>query len=135
MYDYSKVVKKMRDFFQKEKGFIEVPAQSRQSILAACEDPATITKYEFNGVEWPLPQTGQMWLEIELLKNPDVKGVFCTTTSYRNEPNPIEGSHEKIFPMFEFESHGNINDMIALEKELLIQQMKRLLEMQKKLMQ
>ena len=119
MYDYSSTVKDMRDFFQGEKGFIEVPAQSRQSILAACEDPATITKYEFNNVIWPLPQTGQMWLEIELLKNPDVKGVFCVTTSYRNEPNPIEGRHEKIFPMFEFESHGNINDMICLEEELL----------------
>ena len=35
MYDYSQVVKKMRNFFQGEKGFIEVPAQSRQSILAA----------------------------------------------------------------------------------------------------
>ena len=119
MHNYSEVVKDMRDFFQGEKGFIEVPAQSRQSILAACEDPATITKYEFNNVIWPLPQTGQMWLEIELLKNPDVKGVFCVTTSYRNEPNPIAGRHEKIFPMFEFESHGNINDMICLEEELL----------------
>ena len=42
MYDYNKAVKAMRDFFQEEKGFIEVPAQSRQSILAACEDPKTI---------------------------------------------------------------------------------------------
>ena len=48
MYDYSKVVKNMREFFQEKKGFIEVPAQSRQSILSACEDPATITKYKFN---------------------------------------------------------------------------------------
>ena len=119
MYDYSKAVKAMRDFFQGEKGFIEVPAQSRQSILAACEDPATISLYNFNGIDFPLPQTGQMWLERELLENPDVKGVFCITTSYRNEPNPIEGRHDKIFPMFEFESHGDMNDMIKLEKELL----------------
>jgi aspartyl/asparaginyl-tRNA synthetase len=116
---YNEAIKIMRKFFQEEKGFTEVPAQSRQSILAACEDPATITKYEFNGVEYPLPQTGQMWLEIELLKNPDLKGVFCITTSYRNEPNMVEGRHEKIFPMFEFESHGSIEDMIKLEKELL----------------
>ena len=119
MYDYSQVVKKMRDFFQGEKGFIEVPAQSRQSILAACEDPATISQYIFSGVNWPLPQTGQMWLERDLLDNPKVKGVFCITTSYRNEPNPVEGRHDKIFPMFEFESHGNMDDMIKLEKELL----------------
>ena len=119
MYDYNEVVKKMRFFFQEAKGFVEVPAQSRQSILAACEDPATISQYIFSGVNWPLPQTGQMWLERDLLDNPDVKGVFCVTTSYRNEPNPIEGRHDKIFPMFEFESHGDMEDMIQLETELL----------------
>ena len=36
-----------------------------------------------------------------------------------DKPNPIEGRHDKIFPMFEFESHGDINDMIELESELL----------------
>ena len=119
MFLYNDAVKKMRQFFQDEKGFTEVPAQSRQSILAACEDPATISQYIFGGVNWPLPQTGQMWLERELLDNPKVNGVFCITTSYRNEPNPIEGRHDKIFPMFEFESHGDINDMVELESELL----------------
>ena len=119
MYDYSKVVRKMRQFFQEKKGFIEVPAQSRQSILAACEDPATISQYIFSGVNWPLPQTGQMWLERDLLENPKADGVFCITTSYRNEPNPVDGRHDKIFPMFEFESHGDMDDMIKLEKELL----------------
>lgn len=119
MYDYDEVVKKMRFFFQEAKGFVEVPAQSRQSILAACEDPATISQYIFSGVNWPLPQTGQMWLERDLLDNPKVNGVFCVTTSYRNEPNPVEGRHDKIFPMFEFESHGDMDDMIKLEKELL----------------
>ena len=119
MYDYSKVVKKMRRFFQDEKGFIEVPAQSRQSILAACEDPAPLSPYIFSGVNWPLPQTGQMWLERDLLDNPKADGVFCITTSYRNEPNPVSGRHDKIFPMFEFESHGDMEDMIKLEKELL----------------
>jgi len=116
MYDYNKAVKKMRQFFQDKKGFTEVPAQSRQSILAACEDPATISQYIFSGINWPLPQTGQMWLERDLLDNPTVDGVFCITTSYRNEPNPVEGRHDKIFPMFEFESHGDIDDMIKLEK-------------------
>ena len=119
MYDFNYATKEMRKFFQDEKGFIEVPTQSRKSILAACEDPSTISQYIFNGVNYPLPQTGQMWLEKELLENKDVKGVFCVSTSYRNEPNPVEGRHEKIFPMFEFESHGDINDMIELETELL----------------
>jgi len=119
MYEYSYAVKEMRKFFQDKKGFIEVPAQSRQSILAACEDPATISQYIFSGIKWHLPQTGQMWLERYLLLNPQAKGVFCITTSYRNEPNPVEGRHDKIFPMFEFESHGGMQDMIALEIELL----------------
>tara|TARA_Y100000593_G_scaffold89255_1_gene173133 strand:- start:247 stop:1035 length:789 start_codon:yes stop_codon:yes gene_type:complete len=109
----------MRQYFREAKGFVEVPAQSRQSILAACEDPATISQYIFSGVNWPLPQTGQMWLEYELLKNPTLPGVFCVSTSYRNEPNPIEGRHQKIFPMFEFESHGSIDKLEEMEKELL----------------
>lgn len=119
IFAYNEVVRKMRLFFQEAKGFVEVPSQSRRSILAACEDPATISQYIFSGVNWPLPQTGQMWLEYELLKNPDVNGVFCVTTSYRNEPNPIEGRHDKIFPMFEFESHGGMSDLMNMEKELV----------------
>ena len=119
MFAYNESVKAMRSFFQDVKGFIEVPAQARQSILAACEDPTTISQYIFSGVNWPLPQTGQMWLERELLNTPEVEGVFCITTSYRNEPNPIEGRHDKIFPMFEFESHGDMDSLIQLECELL----------------
>jgi len=116
---YDSAVTKMREFFKGVKGFIEVPTQSRLSILAACEDPKTISQFVFDGINYPLPQTGQMWLEYELLKNPDFNGVYCISTSYRNEPNPIEGRHQKIFPMFEFESHGTVEDMILLEGELL----------------
>ncbi len=117
MFNY--ITKKLRTFFQDEKGFVEVPTQPRLSILAACEDPETITQFVFNGTNYPLPQTGQMWLEYELLKNPKLKGVFCQTTSYRNEPFPIPGRHDKIFPMFEFESHGTIEDLKKIETELL----------------
>lgn len=116
---YSQVVRKLRAFFQDELGFVEVPSQNRLSILAACEDPSTISVFNFSDTIWPLPQTGQMWLEVELLKNPKLPGVFCSTTSYRNEPNPIEGRHEKIFPMFEFESHGSLDDLRNMEARLL----------------
>ena len=116
---YDSAVTKMREFFKGIKGFIEVPTQSRLSILAACEDPATISQFVFDGINYPLPQTGQMWLEHELLKNPDCKGVYCISTSYRNEPNPIEGRHQKIFPMFEFESKGDMYELMSLEVELL----------------
>lgn len=119
IHAYNVVIRKLRSFFQDELGFVEVPAQSRLSILAACEDPSTITVFNFNNTEYPLPQTGQMWLELELLKNPTLPGVFCSTTSYRNEANPIPGRHEKVFPMFEFESAGNLDELRRLEGRLL----------------
>ena len=115
---YHVLVQKMREFFL-QKGFLEVPTQSRLSILAACENPHSITTYNYCGEVWPLPQTGQMWLEFELLKNPDWNGVFCISTSYRQEANPIPGRHELIFPMFEFESKGTMKEMVKLESELL----------------
>lgn len=115
---YNELVQKMREFFL-AKNFKEVPTQSRLSILAACENPHSITKYEFDGQEWPMIQTGQMVLEEELLQNPEWDGVFCLTTSYRDEKNPIEGRHTKVFPMFEFESKGTIEDLIKLETDLL----------------
>lgn len=116
--EFHNVVKRMRDFFE-SRGFIEVHTQSRLSILAACEDPTTISTYNYGGEVWPLPQTGQMWLEYELLKNPEPPGYFCLSTSFRNEPNPVPGRHDKIFPMFEFEIKGGMDEMVQLEKDLL----------------
>lgn len=115
---YNELVQKMRQFFL-NKNFIEVPTQSRLSILAACENPHSVKTFEYNGEIWPLPQTGQMWLEYELLKNPEWEGVFCISTSYREEKNPIPGRHEMIFPMFEFESKGGMKELLKLESELL----------------
>jgi aspartyl/asparaginyl-tRNA synthetase len=112
--NYHETTQKLRGFFL-DRGFIEVDTQSRRSILAACEDPATVSTYVFAGTKWPLPQTGQMWLEHDLLKNPEVPGLFCHTTSYRDEPNPIPERHLNMFPMFEFETHG---DMKALQNIL-----------------
>lgn len=115
---FSDVVNKMRSFCL-AKGFTEVNTQDRLSILAACEDPDTVATYEYQGETWPLPQTGQMWLEYELLSKPELPGVFCVSTSYRNEPNPIPGRHKVIFPMFEFELKGSIEDLERFETELL----------------
>ena len=115
---YTKTVDLLRSFFL-AKGYLEVHTQNRLSILAACEDPETVATYQYNGEKWPLPQTGQMWLEYELLKaGPDVPGFFCVSTSYRAEPNPVEGRHEVIFPMFEFELPGDVHDLKAMELEL-----------------
>ena len=116
-YDYTEVVKQLRSFFD-SKDFQEVHTQNRLSILAACEDPETVATYKYNGQKWPLPQTGQMWLEYELLTRPEMKGCYCLSTSYRQEPNPIEGRHETIFPMFEFEASGNFDDLLQMENDL-----------------
>lgn len=118
--NYDFMIRKLREFFQEKRGFIEIPAQSRLSILAACEQPDTITQYVLGGVSYPAPQTGQMWLEHEIMQNPHWPGVFCITTSYRDEPNPIPGRHERIFPMFEFEALGGFNDLKKLEEDLLL---------------
>lgn len=116
--EFTIVVKKLRDFFF-SKNFVEAHPQNRLSILAACEDPFTVATFNYAGQTWPLPQTGQMWLEYELLKNPSPPGYFCLSTSYREEPNPVEGRHDLIFPLFEFEMKGDMEDLINLEKELL----------------
>lgn len=114
---YSNTANALRGFFL-NRGFVEVHTQDRLSILAACEDPTTVATYKYEGRIWPLPQTGQMWLEYELLTKPELPGVFCLSTSYRNEPNPVPGRHERIFPMFEFESRGTLDNLRALEEEL-----------------
>lgn len=116
--EFSYVATKLRNFFQ-ERGFLEAPVQHRLSILAACEDPRTVASFQYNGSVWPLPQTGQMWLEYELLNNPSAKGFYCITTSYRNEPNPQPGRHDKIFQMFEFEQPGDLEVLKQTELDLL----------------
>ena len=114
---FTETVGLLRSFFL-DKGFLEVHTQNRLSILAACEDPFNVATYNYAGQVWPLPQTGQMWLEHELLSSPNSKGFFCVSTSYRQEPNAIPGRHDIIFPMFEFEMPGDINDLKAMEYEL-----------------
>ena len=114
---FTETVGLLRSFFL-EKGFLEVHTQNRLSILAACEDPFNVATYNYAGQVWPLPQTGQMWLEHELLSQPAAKGFFCVSTSYRQEPNAIPGRHDIIFPMFEFEMPGNVDDLKAMEYEL-----------------
>ena len=114
---FTETVGLLRSFFM-AKGFKEVHTQNRLSILAACEDPFNVAVYNYAGEVWPLPQTGQMWLEHELLSQPNEQGFFCVSTSYRQEPNAIPGRHDIIFPMFEFEMPGTIDELKAMEYEL-----------------
>ena len=115
---FSRCANSMRNFFL-ERNYVEVHTQNLRSILAACEDPSTIATYQYSGEVWPLPQTGQMHLENVLLDNPDYEGAFCLSTSYRNEPNPVPGRHDLIFPMFEFESKGTVKDLQEMQIDLL----------------
>lgn len=116
--EFNHAVRLLREFFA-GRGFIEAAVQHRLSILSACEDPFNVATFDYAGEVWPLPQTGQMQLEHELLCNPDVPGFFCVTTSYRQEPEPQEGRHNLIFPMFEFETHGSMGSLLSLESDLL----------------
>lgn len=116
--DFHQCVSRLRDFFL-SRWYVEVHTQDRLSILAACEDPSTVATFEYEEQIRPLPQTWQMRLEYELLTKPHLPGVFCVSTSYRQEKNPVPGRHETIFPMFEFESRWSLNDLKSMEKELL----------------
>lgn len=116
--EFDFAVEILRKFFR-AKRFIEVPTQHRLSILAACEDPSTIATFTYAGQAWPLPQTGQMWLEYELLKNPQVPGFYCISYSFRQEPNPVLGRHDLTFPMFELETAGKMDTLLSIEKELV----------------
>ena len=66
-YDFDYIIGKLTSFF-KEMGFIQVYAQNLRSIMAACEDPTTMTTFNYIGLVWPLPQTNQMHLEVFLLE-------------------------------------------------------------------
>src|SRR5260370_36102499 len=55
----------------------------------------------------------------DLLPDTELLVVFCVCTSYGNEPNPVPGRHKLIFPMFEFELKGGIEEIQQFEVELL----------------
>ena len=74
---FTKTVGLLRSFFW-TKVSKKLHTQNRLSILAACEDPFNVATYNYAGNIWPLPQTGQMWLEHELLSDPDSKGFFVS---------------------------------------------------------
>mgnify|MGYP001616300094 CR=1 FL=1 len=116
--EYQYIIQTLRNYFINLE-YVEVETQSKLSVLSACESPDSITPFLWRGITYPMIQTGQMRLEKELLANPDHKGVFCQTTSYRQEPNPIAGRHEDVFSMFEFEGRGTIADLWNIEEDLM----------------
>ena len=56
--DFTTVTHKMRSFFD-ERGFLEVHTQNQLiHSRKICEDPTTVTTYQYAGELWFLPQTG-----------------------------------------------------------------------------
>lgn len=118
-FEFDYINTKVREFF-KSHGMVECFEQNKRTILAACEDPKNVGFYDCRGTRYPLPQTNQMNLESVILKNPNkASGYFTYTTSYRFEENPVEGRHNTIFPMIEFELHCGMDGLLEFEKELL----------------
>jgi aspartyl/asparaginyl-tRNA synthetase len=125
---YNVMYSKLDAFFRSEN-FLRVNYQYTTSIMAACEDHKNIVSFTLNGLEYPLPQTNQMHLEDVLLKaiakakelgiEFRYAGIYCETASTRDEPTPVEGRHERRFPMFEFELLGNMEDLQKLMTRLL----------------
>jgi aspartyl/asparaginyl-tRNA synthetase len=118
--DFNNLINQMRTFFM-QKNYKEVYPQPIRSIMAACEDPKTLRSFTFDGNTWPLSQTNQMNLEMILLTMPEeADGIYCMTTSYRDEPNPIPNRHDKIFPMWEFEHKGDYQYLMQTLSELAV---------------
>ena len=115
---YDPFINKVRSFFR-SKNYLEVDCGNLLAILSACEDPKTVSTYNYMGEVWPLHQTNQMFLEEILLNDKSLPGIYCTTTSYRAEPNPIPGRHATLFKLWEFELSGGLDALRETEVELL----------------
>ena len=129
---YNEVVQKVRSFCLSQN-YIEahnsVTHPKQEVRLRACEDPETMV-----GAVWgegtsdqrtlPLDQSNQMifeWALLEALdKDPETKGFFAATTSYRDEQNPDPGRHLRSFPMVEIEGAGNFDDLLDFQSKLLV---------------
>lgn len=121
-FKFHHLMLRLRGFFL-SRGYLEVHVQNRLSILS-CEKPEMMLTISGscpntgNVLTWPLPQTGQMWLDRELLQHPEVPGVFAVSTSYRSHGND---AHPRLStePMFEFTGHGEFPELLTLEHQLL----------------
>lgn len=111
------VLRGLRDFMN-QNGFKESMPQVRRHIMPACEDETTIAVYNMTNLKYPLPQTGQMGLEDDVLGEDGIDKAYCLTASYRDEKNP-KPRHDRTFPLFEFESLGNFNNLLETSENLL----------------
>ena len=116
--DYNTVMQLLIKFFT-ERGFHLCPTQEQLSLLAACEDPKTVTTFNYQRKIYSMIQTGQMTMEAYYLTHKQaLDKCFCISTSYRQEPKPVEGRHKLVFTLFEFEFGGDFEDLLKLKSDL-----------------
>lgn len=124
MKRYNNVIHLLRQFLDK-LNFIELFTQNKLSILTICDDPKTMCTFNYGGYVWPLPQSSIIWLEYELLKHPDLSGIYTACTTYKNDPNYTKKQSENVFeadivtPKFEFVTFGEYTDIHVLVINLL----------------
>jgi hypothetical protein len=124
MKRYNTVIHLLRQFLDK-LNFIELFTQNKLSILTICDDPKAMCTFNYGGYVWPLPQSSIIWLEYELLKNQELKGIYTACTTYKNDPNYTKKMSENVFeadivtPKFEFVTFGEYSDIIVLVVNLL----------------
>jgi aspartyl/asparaginyl-tRNA synthetase len=145
-FDYNNIYDKLYSFFRTKKGYTQY--MNNISILSACEDPKSVVYSQFgpthisqectcgdnfNGcvpvehkskigipLRWCLPQTSQMNLEVLLMSYPQTNGFFSVGHSFRDEKQPKLGRHQRVFPLLDFETHGQFDDLVKLECDLLL---------------
>ena len=116
--DYSYVIQSLREFFLK-KGYCEMYSGNCPSFMTISGNVQNTTSFLLQGSIFPLPQTYQLILETEIMKDDTLPGIFCIFSSYRDEETLIEGRHERIFPTLEFSTRGTLEDLIRIYRELL----------------
>lgn len=99
--DFKYMMNKITRFFI-SRGFAETYPSPNSSILS--------TYCKFEGI---IPTHGYVWLENELLDNPDRNGYFSIRNHYIVSPG------KQNYYTFDFESKGTMSDMIQLNRHLL----------------
>ena len=106
---YKYLINSIETFF-KRKGFIEVNSQLINSMFTISNNKNKL-----------FPQSGQIYLDNILLTNSSIEGCYTILKDIDSNQKTDKINIEKNvkFPMIEFGSKGDVNDMISVEKELL----------------
>lgn len=113
MKRYDHIIKKLRLFFSR-LGYKEIIIDENETLCDIISvNIRNAILYNHNGTVTPLPQSRHLLLKLELLKNPQYKGLYTITNVYKSGINS-EMTSDNIYPLFEFVSSGNMEDLIHL---------------------